>query len=127
MFKNNNPTFRCFSQFGLTVDGIRLGFDCCEPDSSYGSDSVDKDSTTDDSASVVDSVRAFTNRFSSQSRQTMLTKMDEISRDAKRDFSCNCDQLFSRMDRYSGWEGSALVQHGSFLTIGCVPLIFIVL
>ncbi|KAF7989973.1 hypothetical protein HCN44_008647 [Aphidius gifuensis] len=107
-----------YSEFGTTVDNV---FYSCD----YTSLSINQDNKNDDL--LTDNWQSFkTNKTSNLSKK--ITSNNNKQQKQQQRTPCKCSVLDqddeNEVYTQAGWEGSAIVAHGSILTFGCLVFVF---
>ena len=107
----------CFSQYGMVIDGKRLGVELhnLERRNRYMS-------PLDAYSCPTDAIRDFMKVRKRVSLNSDLTLLKKNKHNRSRSVRCSCDGSI-----VSGWEGSAVVNHGSIMSMGCFEFVFVVL
>lgn len=100
-----------YSEHGTTVDNVL-----------YSCDFSDKPATTPQPTSMVASVRNLIKDRPKMKADERLT----MSRNSELRRYCNCRGSSSSLIGGSGagWEGTALLHHGSYIKVGCIQFVF---
>ena len=107
----------CFSQYGTIVDGKRLGFELPRLEKVNGDMS-----SLDAFSCPAEAIRDFMRLRKGVSLSLEMFHLKNSKHNSSHSVHCFCDGMF-----VSGWEGSSVVNHGSFISIGCFDFVFVVL
>uniref|UniRef100_T1J2P5 PHD finger protein 12 n=1 Tax=Strigamia maritima TaxID=126957 RepID=T1J2P5_STRMM len=104
-----------YSEHGTTVDNVL-----------YSCDFSEKNLATPAPSSVVASVRNIINRARGLSERKQADRLTMSSRTNENWKVCNCKASSSSLIGGSGagWEGTALLHHGSYIKCGCIQFVF---
>nr|XP_006820132.1 PREDICTED: PHD finger protein 12-like [Saccoglossus kowalevskii] len=104
-----------YSEHGTTVDNVL-----------YSCDFSDKMTSTPPCNNVVSKVRSIINKYKEKrdKETTMRATMTDSAYPAKK--LCNCKASSSSLigGNGAGWEGTALLHHGSYIKVGCLQFVF---
>ncbi|KAI8782938.1 PHD finger protein 12 isoform X1 [Biomphalaria glabrata] len=107
-----------YSEHGTTVDNVL-----------YSCDFSDKPATTPQPSPVISAVRDIIHGSSKSNRMTDLGNKDKQRMSSRANGtvkSCGCKASSSSLIGGSGagWEGTALLHHGSYIKVGCLQFVF---
>ncbi|PAA52181.1 hypothetical protein BOX15_Mlig014593g1, partial [Macrostomum lignano] len=120
-----------YSQYGTVVDGVVYGVDADasrssrEPVLSHLVQTVDDflNRNDDDSDSLNSSLSDSEAKPDVKRSLNKSTSKQSLSPSPRRMLRCRCG--FEPLEALAGWEGSAVLRHGSVIRMGCLSMLFV--